>query len=357
MAEPSSPRQVSPGAAERRRPAAFVIDPAAASVASAKTETETILTPQPDAFAAGEPTRSAVAVAVTRNRGRGWRLLDIFLAAVGGLISLFVVNWLIEAVMQLISTNRFVGGFALVLVVIAGLALVTLIGRELLALRRLARADGMRSKAEAARIAADDAGAAVVTRDLTAFYATDPTTAAARAELTRQSGEIIDGLDRLLIAERLLLAPKDAMVRAIIAGTAQRVSIVTAISPRAIVDILFVLAQSIMMSRRIAEAYGGRPGGLGAWSLARRILSHLAITGGIALTDGVLSQMMGHGLAARLSAKLGEGVLNGLLSARVGLAAMAVCRPLPFAPGTEPSLQDVAGSLLKGRVGEAAAPT
>jgi putative membrane protein len=37
-----------------------------------------------------------------------------------------------------------------------------------------------------------------------------------------------------------------------------------------------------------------------------------------------------HSIAAKLSARLGEGVLNGLLTARVGLSAMAVCRPDAF---------------------------
>jgi putative membrane protein len=52
------------------------------------------------------------------------------------------------------------------------------------------------------------------------------------------------------------------------------------------------------------------------------------------------------GLAARISAKLGEGVLNGLMTARFGLAALAVCRPLPFVKEEPPRLADVAGELL-----------
>jgi putative membrane protein len=39
-------------------------------------------------------------------------------------------------------------------------------------------------------------------------------------------------------------------------------------------------------------------------------------------------------------------VINGVLTARVGLAAIAVCRPLPFAAVKAPTVRDVAGSLL-----------
>jgi putative membrane protein len=81
--------------------------------------------------------------------------------------------------------------------------------------------------------------------------------------------------------------------------------------------------------------------------LMRHVISHLAMTGGMAVTDGVVQQMIGHGLAAKLSARLGEGVLNGLLTARLGLAAIEVTRPLPFSALRQPSLQDLAGGLLR----------
>ena len=63
----------------------------------------------------------------------------------------------------------------------------------------------------------------------------------------------------------------------------------------------------------------------------------------------LIQQMLGHGVAAKLSARLGEGVLNGLLTARLGLAAMDVARPLPFAALPKPALSDIAGDLLRRR--------
>jgi putative membrane protein len=49
---------------------------------------------------------------------------------------------------------------------------------------------------------------------------------------------------------------------------------------------------------------------------------------------------------------MGEGVLNGLLTARVGLSALAVCRPAPFAVGRPPGVSDVAPFLFTGGKGE-----
>ena len=127
---------------------------------------------------------------------------------------------------------------------------------------------------------------------------------------------------------------------------ARRVSLVTAISPRALIDVLYVAAQAVRLTRRIAEIYGGRPGFLGFFKLAKSVATHLSITGGVAVGDSLVQQVVGHGIAARLSARLGEGVLNGLLTARVGLSAMAVCRPMPFTAKAAPGVNDVAPFLF-----------
>ena len=133
-----------------------------------------------------------------------------------------------------------------------------------------------------------------------------------------------------------------------IAIAARRVSVVTAVSPRAAVDMFFVLVTALGLMRRLALLYGGRPGALGLMKLMRHAISHIALTGGMAASDSLIQQVIGHGVAAKLSAKLGEGVLNGLLTARLGLATMDATRPLPFTALRRPALNDLAGMLLKG---------
>lgn len=143
------------------------------------------------------------------------------------------------------------------------------------------------------------------------------------------------------------MAPLDAQARAMVSDASKRVSVVTAVSPRAAVDLFFVLYTAVTLTRRLADLYGGRPGFFGMIHLGRHVLSHLAVTGGMAAGDGLVQQILGHGLAARLSARLGEGVVNGLLTARLGLAAIAVTRPLPFAALPAPRLSDVAAGLIR----------
>ena len=335
---------------ERQGPRAFRIETETVATPSAEAgpQPRVLIENAPDIFAAEQQPRE-VQLRPEPSRFSVWTKL--FWSALGGLVSMAVGLWFWRLIEDLYRTNIYVGWVGMGLLALAGLALVVLITREARGLSRLSAATELKEAAEEAVLADDGARAKRIVRQLIAFQAADPGTAGQRRILEESLDAIVDGRGLLTLADRTLIQPRDEIARLAIASAAKRVSVVTAISPRAIVDVLFVAAQSVMLTRAIADVYGARPGTLGFLRLGRRILGHLAITGGVAITDSVLSQLVGHGLAARLSAKLGEGVLNGLLTARVGLAAIAACRPLPFLASEEPKLQDVAGDILANPLG------
>ncbi|MCB1348016.1 MAG: DUF697 domain-containing protein, partial [Maritimibacter sp.] len=51
---------------------------------------------------------------------------------------------------------------------------------------------------------------------------------------------------------------------------------------------------------------------------------------------------------SKLSRRFGEGIVNGALTARVGVAAIEVCRPLPFSRGRRPSVTGIVRRALTG---------
>lgn len=297
------------------------------------------------------PEESEEAVEAAQKRGVAARSLfswgGVFWSAAGGLFSLGAWLWLARLVDDLFAWSPALGAIGLALAGAAGTALLVLALREIAGILRQRHIAELHMGLARAREKDDFKEARRLVGQLSALYTARPETARARSQLRELAHDIVDGRDLIDIAERTLIEPLDRDVRREIAGAAKRVSMVTALAPRAIIDVLFVAAQAVRLIRRIAAIYGGRPGVLGFLKLLRSIAAHIAITGGMAAGDSLLQQFVGHGIAARLSARLGEGVLNGLLTARVGLSAMAVCRPLPFASEKAPRVADVAPFLFK----------
>jgi putative membrane protein len=267
-------------------------------------------------------------------------------AATAGLLVLGVGLGLTELIEGLFARNEGLGYLGMALSAAVALALIAIIAREAYGLWRLAAIERLHERAEAVLLSDDrDAGRGIA-HDLIKMHKRNPELAHRRALLEDHIGDIIDGADLVRLAERELLTPLDREARRLVSVAAQRVSVVTAVSPRALIDVLFVLAAGIRLVRQLARLYGGRPGTLGMIRLLRMAFSHLAITGGMAASDSLVQQVLGHGIAAKLSTRLGEGVLNGLLTARLGLAAIDVTRPLPFNALPRPALSDLARDLI-----------
>jgi putative membrane protein len=66
----------------------------------------------------------------------------------------------------------------------------------------------------------------------------------------------------------------------------------------------------------------------------------------------MVGSVLGGNVLARLSRRFGEGVVNGALTARVGVAAMEVCRPMPFGAGRRPTVTGVLRRALTGLFGD-----
>jgi putative membrane protein len=64
----------------------------------------------------------------------------------------------------------------------------------------------------------------------------------------------------------------------------------------------------------------------------------------------MLEPILGGSLLGKLSRRFGEGLVNGALTARVGVAAIEVCRPLPFADGKRPSVRSIVKTALSGLI-------
>jgi len=276
---------------------------------------------------------------------RGWSA--VFWSAVGGLLVLWALIWMQQTVLALLSRSDWLGWAATILFAVAVFAFVMIAAREVAGLLRLSAVTALRKRAEAALGAADVRGARSAAAAMRAMFKDRRELAEGIYRLKQHQRDILDARQVLTLAERELLLPLDRLARTAIGSSGRRVSVVTSLSPAAIVPVAFVAYENFRMLRSLADIYGGRPGFFAIFKLLRLIAGHLAVTGGMAFTDDILQQFIGHGLTARLSRRLGEGLVNGGFTIRIGIAALEVLRPLPYIEARQPRLREFMAEFLK----------
>ena len=316
-----------------RKPAAFRVE-----------EVDVFVPPAPPVVA--EPESLPVGRGRTMpDLGRGLRWGSILLGALGGLVSLLASLWLYDYVLALIARDDWIGWAAAGLLALVLFALLMIILREVAGLARLGRLGKIRHEADSAARQNDKKLAIDVADRLKSLYAGRKDLAWGLKRLAEHEHDIMDASELLRLTERTLVAPLDPYARTIVAASAKRVSVVTAVSPNAVVDMLFVGGENLRMLRRLATLYGARPGTLSLLKLARMVVTHIVLTGGIALGDDLIHQVIGHGLTAKLSARLGEGLFNGALTTRIGIATIDVCRPLPYIESQRPRFRELVAEV------------
>lgn len=270
-----------------------------------------------------------------------WGLL---VSVIGAMISVAAWNF----VTGLIAQNAILGMIVTGLIAAFVLVCALIVLRELGAMARLSRMDKIQQQANSAIEAGDLPAARAVVRDVLRLYSGREDLRWGRDRMKDRMDDAVDAADALALAERELLSHLDAAAVREVEAAARQVATVTAMVPLALADVVAAMTSNLRMMRRVAEIYGGRGGVLGSWRLARAVMTHLVATGAVAVGDDMLEPLIGGGLLGKLSRRFGEGLVNGALTARVGIAAIEVCRPLPFITEKRPSARGVVQQALAG---------
>lgn len=270
-----------------------------------------------------------------------WRLL---LALITTVMSLAAWNY----ATALIATNPLLGWAVTGLIGLFVLVCLLIVVKELAAFSRLSRIDALHHMAETALADEDLTMARKLSDQLVGLYKGREDTRWGRERLRDSRDDIFDAAGVVAQAETELLAPLDIAAQREVEAATRQVATVTALVPLALADVVAALTANMRMIRRIAEIYGGRSGTLGSWRLTKAVMSHLVATGAVAVGDDMLEPILGGGLLGKLSRRFGEGMVNGALTARVGVAAMEVCRPLPFGEGRRPTAAAIVRTALAG---------
>lgn len=157
------------------------------------------------------------------------------------------------------------------------------------------------------------------------------------------------GGDALELFARFALAPADRLAERAIRRAAAQAFAINAVSPTVLTDTLFFAVRALRLVREVAEIYGQRPGLVGVVHLLRRLVGGAGLVGAVDIAGGVLVQQLGGAIIERISANAAESAYAGQKMARLGLVAMALCRPVAFRSGEAPSLGALISGLLKPR--------
>ncbi|MEE2861231.1 MAG: YcjF family protein [Paracoccus sp. (in: a-proteobacteria)] len=286
---------------------------------------------------------------VTRLVGRGpSRLTRFFINSGIALFTFLLGVAALDFINRLLTSYPLLGWIAVALFALFTLSCLGMALREWWAWRRLGRIDHLQRQAGAALADGSLDQARAVTDGLMALFARRADLKWQRDRLAERRAEPLDAHSLLTMAETELLSGLDQQARREIEAAARTVAATTALVPLAFADVAAALAANLRMIRRMAEIYGGRAGAVGGWRLARTVMTHLIATGAVAAGDDLVHTMAGGGILSKLSRRFGEGLVNGALTARVGIAAMEVCRPLPFMSQPRPKVGNLIGRALTG---------
>ena len=294
------------------------------------------------------PPEAQMALAVARAQGGGGWFGRLAWWAFGLLFTLWISVAAWSFIDGLIASNLWLGRAALALAAVVGAAALLGVFRELASLSRMGRVEELRLDADRAWRNADRPAAERALAALDRLYAGRNELAEARRRIKDRKGDSPDADGLLTLAERALMTPLDAAALASVRSGARASAVSTATIPVALLDALATLYINLRMIRQVAHIYNGRGGVLGSMRLARRVAAHVVAAGAVAIGDDLLGPLVGGGALSKLSRRFGEGLVNGALTARIGVMAMELSRPLPFEALDRPSVREVAMGALRG---------
>ncbi len=333
------------GPAEPRSPRVFAPDDPALVVEPEPVEPVAPASGTADADPAPEAAVTRPTLADLAETGLRWG--SILASAIVGAALLGAATWFYRLVSLALERQDWVGWTMTALLSLAAFAFVMILLREIIGISRLARLHRVRADVAASISAGDAARERRAATRIAALYAGRPEVAWTLRRFRDYARDVHDPGELLALADREIVSKLDVTARQLVTRSAKRVATVTALSPLMFIAVGFVLIENLRLLRMLATVYGGKPGALGVLRLGRLVVSHMIATGGLALTDDLLGQFLGQDILRRLSRRLGEGAFNGALTARVGVAAIELIRPLPFLASRKPRARDILAEVLR----------
>ncbi|MCE0492453.1 YcjF family protein [Vibrio salinus] len=146
--------------------------------------------------------------------------------------------------------------------------------------------------------------------------------------------------------DSIVIRKQDQQAINIISKYSAHSAVMVALSPLAIADMFLVAWRSLKMLEELANTYQIE---LGYWSrlrLLKLVLVNMAFAGATELVIDTGMDILTTNLLQKLSARAGQGVGIGFMTARLGIQAMKLMRPLPWLTDQKTSLSSVRKNIV-----------
>ena len=268
-------------------------------------------------------------------------LLPVVLTLVGALA---VLQWA-DFVQQSWQHSVLQGGAASALTLTGGVLLARTVYRSWRARRQLARRQALRTEG-AVLLQSLQYGEA--NRWLNKACQDLPASAELQQFHLQQQVHLSDA-ELLRLFDVMVLERQDQQARQLINAAASQTALAVAVSPFALADLALVSWRSLRLLDELGAVYGMQASLWQRGKLLKAFLQALLWTGGSELALDLSGDLLGAELSSKLSARAGQGVLAGLMVARVGRFACREYRPLalPAQSGSiRPLLAELAQRLM-----------
>lgn len=149
----------------------------------------------------------------------------------------------------------------------------------------------------------------------------------------------------LQLYSRQILSKVDQKALTEIAKFSTESVVLIALSPIALIDMMLMFWRNLRMIEKLSGLYGLK---LGYWSrikLIKQVFINMIYAGASELVADFGADLIGADLLGKFSGRMAQGLGAGMLTARLGLRTIKLCRPIPF-DEDEPKLCHVRKQIL-----------
>lgn len=256
----------------------------------------------------------------------GWDIYDVFKNALD-------IHWIAAAAFLLLLT----------LVAILGFLLFWVYTRDR---ENLGALRDIQDYAQRLSIANDFGNASNFINKLQAFYAEKPQ-AIYYQHCIDQLPDYSNDREIVEHVERVFVRPLDKEAIRRVSKFSLQTGTAVAVSPWASLDMILSLWRSMKMIDEVAQVYGMRPSLTNRYKLLKLVIHQIIFVGATeVIIDHAMSELGTSTLTGMASARIGQGVGAGIYTARIGIAAMAVSRPIEFGSTDKPKVKTIIEPMI-----------